>query len=70
MNTSGNIISDMHGTIAIGTRGDGAVHEFIKVGDTVFDNMNPQGISYDKFMNDLGLDSAPPSVYNINTKTW
>ncbi|WP_323128391.1 RHS repeat-associated core domain-containing protein, partial [Hafnia paralvei] len=70
LNTSGNIISDMHGTIAIGTRGDGAVHEFIKVGDTVFDNMNPQGISYDKFMNDLGLDSAPPSVYNINTKTW
>jgi len=32
----------------------GANHEAIRVGDTVFDNLRPQGIPYKDFINDLG----------------
>ena len=46
---SGNIWSDSAGT-NISTNG---THQAIKVGDTVFDNMNPSGISYNKWNNDL-----------------
>ena len=72
LNTPGNLVSDMHGTIALGksSRGAAAMHDFIQVGDMVFDNLNPQGISYSKFMNDLGLDTAPTWAYNIKTLEW
>ncbi|MDR5816748.1 RHS repeat-associated core domain-containing protein, partial [Caballeronia sp. LZ033] len=70
LGTSGNLISDMHGIIAEGAKGSGPIHEFIRVGDVVFDNMNPSGISYSHLMNDLGLDVAPTSIYRIVSQPW
>jgi len=46
---AGNIWSDSAGR-NISTNGS---HQAIKVGDTVFDNMNPSGISYDKWAGGL-----------------
>ncbi|MGK9176069.1 hypothetical protein KXR87_23145, partial [Yokenella regensburgei] len=45
----GNVWSDNVGK-NIATNGH---HEAIKVGDTVFDNMNPSGIKYQDWLNDL-----------------
>ncbi|EKW1657711.1 RHS repeat-associated core domain-containing protein, partial [Citrobacter freundii] len=55
----GNIWSDRVGK-NIATNGH---HEAIKVGDTIFDNMNPSGIKYDDWLNDL----YSPSAYDITT---
>ena len=39
-------------------------HYAIKVGDTVFDNLNPQGIAYSEWLSDLGI-SDYPSMFDI-----
>lgn len=49
------IYSDKNGVI-----GNNGYHDAIKVGDYVFDNMNPQGVSYNDWLADLGGD-----YYNI-----
>ncbi|WP_437828343.1 DUF6531 domain-containing protein [Sorangium sp. So ce1153] len=42
---------------AVGRLGDiGQPHRAIRVGDMVFDNLRPQGISYQEFIKDLGGD--------------
>ena len=53
----GNIWSDRIGK-NIATNGH---HEAIKVGDTVFDNMNPSGIKYEDWLNDI----YSPGEYTI-----
>jgi hypothetical protein len=35
-------------------------HEAIKVGDTVFDNMNPSGMKYDDWLYDVGYGQGFP----------
>jgi hypothetical protein len=45
-----NVISKKNGVI-----GDTGFHEGIKVGDTVFDNLNTSGIKFDDWINDLDL---------------
>ena len=43
------IYSDKFGTI-----GESGVHDAIKVGDYIFDNMNPNGVPYAEWFSDLG----------------
>jgi peptidoglycan hydrolase-like protein with peptidoglycan-binding domain len=54
---TGFIQSDEFGSIA--TNG---IHQAVKVGDTVFDNLHPNGIKYDDWIKDLGgkLFTNPP----------
>ena len=58
----GNIWSDKAGT-NISTNG---THQAIKVGDTVFDNMNPSGIHYDDWKSDL----LSPGGHTISSTTF
>jgi hypothetical protein len=46
---TGRIWSDKHGVIS--TTGE---HYAVKVGDTVYDNLNPKGIPYREWVDDLG----------------
>jgi len=48
------IWSDKYGTIS-----ENGTHQAIKIGDKIFDNMNPQGISYTDWQMDLGISEAP-----------
>ncbi len=47
---TGNIWSNRHGNISMNGK-----HDAIKIGDTVFDNLNPKGISYEDWLDDLGI---------------
>lgn len=59
-----NIDSMAHGNVA--TNGH---HEAIRFGDTVFDNMNPSGIKYDKWAYDLGVnDPLFFHYFNLSSK--
>lgn len=49
------IYSDKFGVI-----GDNGYHDAIKVGDYIFDNMNPNGVPYSEWVSDLGGD-----IYNL-----
>ena len=33
---------------------DNGIHQGIQVGDRVYDNLNPNGINYDEWLDDLG----------------
>ncbi len=55
------IWSDKYGVISENGR-----HYAIKVGDTVFDNLNPQGISYSDWLSDLGISDLP-SMFDVTT---
>lgn len=55
------IWSDKHGVIS-----ENGKHYAIKIGDTVFDNLNPQGISYSDWLSDLG-NSDFPSMFDVTT---
>ncbi|WP_353779230.1 papain fold toxin domain-containing protein [Winogradskyella sp. 3972H.M.0a.05] len=46
-----NVISKKHGVI-----GESGFHEAILIDDMVFDNMNPNGIEYSKWIDDLDID--------------
>lgn len=46
------VYSDKHGSLS----DPGLGHEAIRVGDTVFDNKWPNGVSYEKWFKDLGGD--------------
>lgn len=52
--TMGNIWSDKH-NMNISTNGD---HQAIEVGGVVFDNMNPNGMSYNSWKKDLHSPSG------------
>ena len=46
-------------------------HQAIKVGDTIFDNMNPLGQKYDDWANDLGLsDPFHGQFMKVNNLDW
>ena len=55
------IWSDKNGVIS-----ENGKHYAIKVGDTVFDNLNPQGISYSDWLADLGISDLP-SMFDVTT---
>lgn len=58
---TGRIWSESLGKV-ISTNGD---HVGIKVGDLIFDNLNPKGIPYKKWLDDLGADfpgMRPPKI--------
>ena len=50
----GMIGSDTHGKLA-----SNGVHEFIEVDGMIFDNMNPQGVPKQQYMQDLVISSPP-----------
>jgi len=70
LKTSGNLISDTFGIIAKGNKTSGAEHLFIKIDNTVFDNLNTKGVNYDLFKEDLGLKYAPKNVFNETLLDW
>ena len=51
------IYSDKNGVIAKSNKYSNPYHDAIQVSDTVFDNMNPSGVKYDDWINDLGGES-------------
>jgi len=52
-------------------RGETKFHEAIKVGDTVFDNLNPDGIKYDDWLNDLDFpENSKYGVQYLNSLGW
>ena len=58
---TGYIWSDKYGSIS-----ENGYHHAIKVGDTVFDNLNPKGISYRDWLSDLGIIEQPWQ-FNLTT---
>jgi len=51
VNSDHNIYSDKAGEV-IGSNG---YHDAVKVGDTVYDNMNPGGMPFNEWLKDLGI---------------
>ena len=51
-----NIFSDKHGVIASSNKYSMPTHDAIKVDDMIFDNMNPKGVKYDDWVQDIGGD--------------
>lgn len=37
-------------------------HYGIKVGDTIYDNMTPEGMGFTSWLDDLGLTSQPKEI--------
>ncbi len=60
---TGVIWSSKFGTIS--TNG---IHHAIRVGDTIYDNLNPTGIKYGEWLYDLGI-SEQPKMFNIYSKS-
>ncbi|WP_040451769.1 papain fold toxin domain-containing protein, partial [Holdemania massiliensis] len=56
------ILSDKHGTISYN-----GIHDAIKINDTIYDNLNPDGIDYDEWLIDLGIADYP-SMFNVVEK--
>ena len=52
---TGYIYSDKYG----GNISTNGIHEAIKVGNKVYDNMTPDGMDYNAWLNDLGIDDIP-----------
>lgn len=50
------ILSDKYGLIS-----ENGWHYAIKVGDIIFDNLNPEGVNYDDWLWDLGIPETPAS---------
>ena len=66
-NTYGPIIESKKNGII----GETKFHEAIKVGDTVFDNLNPDGIKYDDWLNDLDFpENSKYGVQYLNSLGW
>ncbi len=42
-------------------------HRAIKIGDTIYDNLNPAGIKYEEWLYDLGIKEIP-SEFSIKTE--
>ena len=60
---TGVIWSSKFGTIS--TNG---IYHAIRVGDTIYDNLNPTGIKYGEWLYDLGI-SEQPKMFNIYFKS-
>lgn len=58
---TGYIVSDRNGTISYN-----GTHDAIKVRDTIYDNLNPNGISYSDWLKDLGITDFP-WMFSIET---
>ena len=64
---SGTVVRiERQGARIVDIRGAGTlvgddVHEAIRVGDTVFDNLNPDGVAYDVWRNSIRFADAPGS---------
>lgn len=56
------IWSDTYGTISTNGR-----HYGIKIGDKLYDNLNPQGINYSDWLQDLGVKDFPDLFEITNT---
>ena len=66
-NTYGPIIESKKNGII----GETGFHEAIKVGDTVFDNLNPDGIKYDDWLNDLDFpENSKYGAQYLNSLGW
>ena len=66
-NTYGPIIESKKNGII----GETKFHEAIKVGDTVFDNLNPDGIKYDDWLNDLDFpENSKYGAQYLNSLEW
>ena len=37
-------------------------HYGVKVGDTIYDNLTLEGMSFDKWLSDIGADGSVPSI--------
>ena len=49
-----SMISDKFGNIGSGFGGTGSWHEFIQIGDKIYDNMRPNGVPAAEFWKDIG----------------
>ena len=66
-NTYGPIIESKKNGII----GETGFHEAIKVGDTVFDNLNPDGIKYDDWLDDLEYHlNHSYNIQNLEILEW
>lgn len=57
---TGYIYSDKYGD-SITTNG---IHDAIKIGDTVYDNLSSTGIKYDAWLKDLGITDCPRNIFD------
>lgn len=59
---TGFVYSDKNGAIS-----SNGTHDAIRIGDTVYDNLNPNGISYDDWAKDLGLGIYKEMSYTTSS---
>lgn len=57
---SDNLYSTKYGNIS-----NNGIHEGIKVEDTMYDNLNPNGINYNEWLEDLGVFEQPTGTFEI-----
>lgn len=57
---SDNLYSTKYGNIS-----NSGIHEGIKVEDTMYDNLNPNGINYNEWLEDLGVFEQPTGTFEI-----
>ena len=59
VNSKANIYSDKNGFIG------NDFHDAIKVGDRVFDNMNPDGVPFTEWAKDLGIGEVADITWEV-----
>jgi len=59
VNSKANIYSDKNGLIG------NDFHDAIKVGDRVFDNMNPDGVPFTEWAKDLGIGEVADITWEV-----
>ena len=61
-----NTIRDYLYSTKYGNISTNKIHEGIKVNDIIYDNMNPNGMNYNEWLEDLGVFETPPGILKID----